>query len=267
VFQITIFFLYVFAGLTFAASRLPRFSASSRLLLVLGTLFSITGLIWHSFILLAVITAGGGITLSLANTVSFIGLQLALIGLIGAAEPSLRGLSGAMLLLGAGAAAITSTQFLPSTGAASWQLQAHILISLFAYGLLTVGSIVAVFALVQDARLRARKLTDFNQLFAPLESNEKLLYGIAFAGFIVLLVGVFSGLTFVDNLFAQHLVHKTTLSIIALTLFGILIAGRHFAGWRGRKAVFLYLGGFVILCLAYFGSRVILEQILHRSWG
>jgi ABC-type uncharacterized transport system permease subunit len=72
---------------------------------------------------------------------------------------------------------------------------------------------------------------------------------------------------FVDDFFAQHLVHKTALSLLALVLFGILLLGRVFAGWRGRRAIYLYLGGFVILCLAYFGSRFILEEVLQRSWG
>ena len=86
-------------------------------------------------------------------------------------------------------------------------------------------------------------------------------------GFSLLLLAVFSGFAFVENLFSQHLVHKTGLSLLALLLFGILIAGRQFAGWRGRRAIFLYLWGFGILCLAYFGTRYILENILGRSWG
>ncbi|MGH8166412.1 MAG: cytochrome c biogenesis protein CcsA, partial [Woeseiaceae bacterium] len=105
-----------------------------------------------------------------------------------------------------------------------------------------------------------------NHLFAPLETNEKLLYGIAAAGFAALLLAVFSGFVFVDDLFAQHLAHKTVLSLLALLLFGILLCGRRFAGWRGRRAVSLYLWGFAILGLAYFGSRYILEQVLGRTW-
>ena len=94
-----------------------------------------------------------------------------------------------------------------------------------------------------------------------------MLYGITAAGFAVLLIGVLSGFSFVEDLFAQHLVHKTFLSLLALVLFGILLAGRRFAGWRGRQTVYLYLGGFLVLCLAYFGTRFILENVLGRSWG
>jgi ABC-type uncharacterized transport system permease subunit len=190
-----------------------------------------------------------------------------LIAILGAIEPSLRGLSGGLLYLSAAAAMLTATQQADAPTILSWQLQAHVLIALFAYGLLSVGAIVAIFALIQDARLRAGRLTSINHLFAPLETNEKLLYGIAASGFVVLLIAVLSGLTFVDNLFSQHLVHKSTLSILALVLFGVLLAGRHFAGWRGRRAVYLYLWGFLMLGLAYFGSRFVLETVLGRSWG
>jgi ABC-type uncharacterized transport system permease subunit len=110
-------------------------------------------------------------------------------------------------------------------------------------------------------------LSAVNQLFAPLETTERLLFGIAGAGFLVLLLAVVSGFAFVEDLFAQHLVHKTALSILALSLFGILLAGRIFAGWRGQRAVYLYLWGFGVLGLAYFGTRYILENILGRSWS
>jgi ABC-type uncharacterized transport system permease subunit len=138
---------------------------------------------------------------------------------------------------------------------------------MFAYGLLTAGAIVAVYALIQDRRLRAARLSPVNQLFAPLETTERVLYGVTTVGIAVLAVSVILGITFVENLFAQHLVHKTVLSLLALLVFGVLLAGRHLSGWRGRRAVYLYLGGFALLCLAYFGSRVILEVLLDRSWG
>ena len=55
--------------------------------------------------------------------------------------------------------------------------------------------------------------------------------------------------------------------LLAWLVFSILLAGRTFRGWRGKRAIKLYLGGFALLCLAYFGSRYILEEILNRSWS
>ena len=260
--------MYIIASVAFAISRLPRFSQSSKSLIITAFIVGIGGLVWHCQTLLGLILLPNGIALSMSSTASFIGLQLALIAMIGAIEPSLRGLASGLFLLAAAAAAVTGLQAVESvTEPRTWQLHAHILIALFAYGLLTVGAIVAVYALIQDRRLHAGRLSTVNQLFAPLETTERLLFGIAGAGFSVLLIAVLLGFTFVDNVFAQHLAHKMFLSILALLLFGILLVGRRFAGWRGRRAIYLYLWGFAMLCLAYFGSRFVLEEILGRSWG
>jgi len=268
VFQITILLLYLLAAIAFAMSRLPRFASQSRILLAIATGFSIAGILLHGQDLYVEINQASGLSVSLAGAVSLIGLQLAVIGLLGALEPNLRGMAAGLLLL----AAVTTIPIdmhpdVPTTLNLSWQLQAHILIAMFAYGLLTAGAIVAVYALIQDRRLKAGKLSSGNQLFAALETTEKMLFSVTAAGFSVLLLAVLSGFAFVENLFAQHLVHKTAFSLLALLLFGILVAGRMFAGWRGKRAVYLYLWGFVFLCLAYFGARFVLEELLNRSWG
>jgi ABC-type uncharacterized transport system permease subunit len=260
--------LYLLAALAFAASRLPRFNAGSRALLVFAVLFAAVGVLLHGHGLIDEVIQASGLSVSLAGAVSLIGLQLAIIGLFGAIEPSLRGMAAGLLLLAA--VAIIPMDMQPEVPAASdltWQIQAHILIAMFAYGLLTAGAIIAVFALVQDRRLKAGLLSSGNQLFAPLETTEKLLFSVAAAGFSVLLLAVLSGFAFVEDLFAQHLAHKTAFSLLALLLFGILVAGRLFAGWRGKRAVYLYLWGFAFLCVAYFGARYVLEELLNRSWS
>lgn len=219
----------------------------------------------HAKLLASAIFPGG--VLTLASAASLIGLQLALIAILAAIVPNLRGLSAGLLLLSLLSALATGQASVVSEAATDWQFRAHVLTSMFAYGLLTAGAIVAVYGLIQDRRLRSRQLSTINHLFAPLETTEKLLYVVTATGFTVLALSVISGITFVENLFAQHLVHKTTLSLLALLLFGVLLGGRYFAGWRGQRAVYLYLGGFAFLSLAYFGSRYILEEILGRSWG
>ena len=73
---------------------------------------------------------------------------------------------------------------------------------------------------------------------------------------------VMAGSIFIENLFAQHLVHKTILSIIALAIFSTLLIGRHFYGWRGLTASKWTLWGFSILMISFFGSKLALEQTL-----
>lgn len=224
------------------------------------------GLLSGTWLLYVALDAGHNVTLG--NAVGLIGWQLGLIGLIGACRADLRGVAAGLFLLAALCTlGVSDTRDAAGTAALGWQMRTHVLTSLFAYGLLTVGAILALFALVQERRLKSRRLTAANNVFAPLETTESLLFRVTTAGFTVLALSVASGFTFIEDLFAQHLVHKTVLSLLALLLFGILILGRRFGGWRGRRAIYLYLAGFGFLVLAYFGSRFVLEEILGRSWS
>jgi len=63
-------------------------------------------------------------------------------------------------------------------------------------------------------------------------------------------------------MFVQRLAHKTLLSIVAWFVFGSLLWGRFKWGWRGQKALIWTLTGFVVLMLAYFGSKFVLELVL-----
>jgi ABC-type uncharacterized transport system permease subunit len=266
--QITILLLYVLSAAAFTASRLPRFDARSRPLFIVASILSATGIVMHGEDLFGLFLPDRGFHLSVGNAASMIGLELAIIGLMAAIEPTLRGMSGGLVLLAAATVLLMGPSADGVTGIAmAWQVRAHILIALLSYGLLTVGTIVALYALVQERRLQAAKLSPVNHLFAPLETTEKLLFSVAAAGFAGLTLAIATGSTFVNDLVEQHLAHKFGLSLLAWLVFGILLAGRFFRGWRGKRAVRLYLGGFALLCLAYFGSRIILEQIFNRSWG
>ena len=70
---------------------------------------------------------------------------------------------------------------------------------------------------------------------------------------------------FVENLFAQHLVHKTVLSLLSWLVFGGLLLGRWLRGWRGSIAVRWTLVAMGLLLLAFFGSQFVLEMLLHRT--
>jgi ABC-type uncharacterized transport system permease subunit len=266
--QITILLLYLLAAAAFTMSRLPRFDTRSRPLFIIACILTATGMAMHGETLFHLVLPKYGFDLTIGNAVAMIGLELAVVSLLASIEPTLRGMSGGLLIL----AALT-VLLMGSSGDAppdlmiAWQVRAHVLIALLSYGILTVGTIVAVFALVQERRLQAARLSPINQLFAPLETTEKLLFILAGFGFAGLTLAIASGSTFINNMLEQHLAHKFGLSLLAWLVFGILLAGRYFKGWRGKRAVRLYLGGFGLLCLAYFGSRLILEEIFNRSWG
>ena len=87
---------------------------------------------------------------------------------------------------------------------------------------------------------------------------------LIWTGEVLLALSLVTGAMFFENLFAQHLAHKTVLSIIAWLVFATLLWGRHQLGWRGITAIKWTLAGFSLLILAYFGSKIVLEFVLHR---
>jgi len=140
---------------------------------------------------------------------------------------------------------------------------AHILLSILAYGLFTIAVFQALLLLLQDHQLKHKHPSGLIRNFPPLQTMESLLFGFLWAGWVLLSLSLISGWLFLDNLFAQHLVHKTLLACVAWVVFSVLLWGRTRLGWRGHKAIRWTLAGFCLLMLAYFGSKLVREFILH----
>ncbi len=141
-------------------------------------------------------------------------------------------------------------------------LEAHILVSVLAYSLLSLAVVQALLLAVQERHLHRGHAAGFVRMLPPLETMERLLFRMIGLGFAVLSLALVLGALYVEDLFAQHLVHKTVLSVAAWVLFGLLLAGRWRFGWRGRTAIRWTISAFVLLMLAYFGSKLVLELIL-----
>jgi ABC-type uncharacterized transport system permease subunit len=143
-------------------------------------------------------------------------------------------------------------------------LQIHILLSLLAYSLLAIGAIQAILLAVQNHHLHHHHPGGFIRALPPLAMMEGLLFQIIGLGFVFLSASLITGFMFLEDLFGQHVAHKTVLSIAAWGLFAGLLFGRWRFGWRGRIAIRWTVGGFAALVLAYFGSKLVLELVLGR---
>ncbi|GAB6196093.1 cytochrome C assembly family protein [Lysobacter xanthus] len=148
-----------------------------------------------------------------------------------------------------------------------WQQQLHAALALLAYATLAVAALLAVTLWLQERALRRREFHGWLRALPPLVQLEALLFRTIAVGFGLLTATLLTGVLFVQNLFAQHLVHKTVLSILSWLAFGALLYGRRRSGWRGARAAGWTLGAMALLVLAYFGSKGVLELILHRPVG
>jgi ABC-type uncharacterized transport system permease subunit len=145
-----------------------------------------------------------------------------------------------------------------------YHIASHVILSILAYSLLTIASLQAVFLAYQNKLLKNKQHFSQTRLMPPLQTMEALLFEFVWIGEILLTLAIISGFWFLEDMFAQHLIHKTVFGIAAWVIYAGLLWGRHFQGWRGNTAIRWTLAGFVSLMLAYFGSKLVLEIILNR---
>lgn len=145
-----------------------------------------------------------------------------------------------------------------------WRLQLHAVVSLLAYAHLALATVQALLLLIQHRRLRNHRPGGFVRGMPPLTTTEDLLFQMLTVSFGLLTLSLLTGFLFVEDIFAQSLVHKTVLSLFTWLVLGVILWGRWRYGWRGRIAVGWILGAFVSLVLGYFGSKLVLELILNR---
>jgi ABC-type uncharacterized transport system permease subunit len=142
----------------------------------------------------------------------------------------------------------------------------HILIAMLAYSLFTIASLQALMMAVLERRLHGGKLPAFLESLPPLLTMERMLFKLIALGFVLLTLTLASGMLFSKELFGKpfRVDHKFVVGIASWCIFAALLAGRYIYGWRGRVALRWTIGGFLVLILAYVGSKFVLEFILHR---
>ena len=151
--------------------------------------------------------------------------------------------------------------------------RAHFIVANIAYGLLSLAALHAILMHWQDRHLHMPTHDKANSFFAKwgqrlpsLMSMENILFRIIVVGFALLTLTVFSGLFFSQTLFGRALFwdHKTVFGILSWFMFAGLLIARWRIGLRGLTAIRWVLGSFLVLLLAYVGSRFVLEVLLQR---
>ena len=159
--------------------------------------------------------------------------------------------------------------------AASLEFKLHMLLAMCAYSLFTIAILHAMLMTLVERRLhRANEPgREPGELFGgalsrlpPLLTLERLLFRLIAAAFVFLTLTLATGIAFSETLFGRALPfnHKTLFALLSWATFAALLIGRYLYGWRGRTALRWTLTGFVMLLLAYVGSRFVLEVVLGR---
>ena len=186
------------------------------------------------------------------------------------------------LVLPLAALAVPLPAFFPGMAvshAASMQFKLHLILGMAAYSVFTIAMLHALLMALAERSLHkvhspatgsgspAGPLAGPLSGLPPLLTLERLLFRLIGLAFALLTLTLATGLAFSESLFGRALRfdHKTLFALLSWLTFAILLIGRYAYGWRGRTALRFTLLGFVMLLLAYVGSRFVLEVILGRA--
>ncbi len=143
-------------------------------------------------------------------------------------------------------------------------IASHIILSIVAYGLLSVAAMQALLLSFGDYELKHHRLAIMKRL-PPIETMDALLFEMLGGGLVFLSLSILSGFVFLENIRDPGLIHHTVITLAAWAVFSVLLWGRMRLGWRGAVASRWALSGFALLVLGYFGSKLVLEVILGRG--
>jgi ABC-type uncharacterized transport system permease subunit len=222
-------------------------------------------LVAHAGLLFLPTLAGAALSTNFFSALSLVAWAMATVMTVTSARSRARVLLAMIwpiALLAAAAGALSAQT--PVVTISGWQIRLHVVIALSAYALLSIAALQALVVAWQERSLRRKHLSTILRALPPLSAMEELLFQYIIAGFALLTLTVLSGALFIEDWMAQHLVHKTVLTILAWIVFGMLVFGRWRFGWRGRTAVNWTLAGMGVLLLAFFGSKLVLELVLGR---
>ena len=255
--------LYLFSGTAFwHASR----QASSSLFRALATL--IIACLVHAILLIDMIdTIGEGnepsFNLSICNVISLFAWAVACVSLIWLWKRQMA-LGGVLIsvinaLLVPVAALFTGNKpFIETmTGGMIW----HILLSIAAWTVLTIALIHEALYSYLFQRLKRKRLKNTN--LASLASLERIMMVYTVIGWVLLLASLFSGWFFVEDLFAQHLWHKTVLTMLSGVAYGWLVWLGGVRRRHGMVLVYWSLLGYALLATGYVVSNMIVQFVMH----
>ena len=257
-----VFYVLGFAQLLIAQGRTTETLPSNRQMRV--ALLGMGAVACHAWSTFSALVTDAGIDLALVHVCNYIAVVM--VAVVALANSRLPVISVNLLLFPI--AVINCLALLIIAPGNSTQLtidssQAmHILLSLTAYAGLMTAALQSILLAFQEKQLQ-RLDTGFYRMLPALETMERLLIAMLWIGTVLLSLAIFTGLLFLDDMFAQRVAHHTVLTTLSWLIYVGFLVGHHVLGWRGITAVRWNLSAFGLLLLGYVGSKFVLEYLLQ----
>ena len=205
------------------------------------------------------------------DSTAFVAWAITLIYLIIVRLTHLRAL-GSFVVPVAFLAILISYNFARNTSTLPEQLHTYWLVAHTSLIFLAYAAFIAAFGfglmyLIAEKKIRAKTHTLLSNLLPPLGNSDEFGYRCTFIGVILLSMGIIVGILwtqYIQELPWKWLDAKIIFTLVTWFLYVAQIAIRQLWGWRGRKAAYAAIIGFIALLCTYAGVNLFLDSI--HAW-
>jgi cytochrome c-type biogenesis protein CcsB len=142
----------------------------------------------------------------------------------------------------------------------------HAPLVILGYAALFIAFAAAIMFLLQERNLKSKHIKRFHNRLPSLELCDDLAYRSLAIGFPLITLGIITGALWAQSVsvaWAQD--PEVLLSFLTWFVYLLLIHYRLIAGWRGKKAAYLSIVGFIgvlvtLLGTSYFGGLHAFDQ-------
>ena len=142
---------------------------------------------------------------------------------------------------------------IPQSLRSHW-IYVHIPMVFLGYAALFIAFAAAIMYLIQERALKSKHPVRFYNWLPSLEICDDLAYRSLAIGFPLITLGIISGALWAEGAgVVWERDPKVLFSFLTWFVYLLLIFYRLIAGWRGRKAAYLYIVGFVGVLVTFLG--------------
>ena len=175
-----------------------------------------------------------------------------------------------MILVVMAASSMQPDRLLPLPPALkSLWLPVHASICLLAYAILALAFIISVMFLIQEKQIKDKMLGPIFKRLPSLDALDSAAEKCLKIGFPLLTLGIITGSIWAEQAWGAYWSWdpKETWSLITWFLYAALLHQRFTVGWRGRRAAYMTIVGFMTLLFTFIGVTYLLPGAhTYSTW-
>lgn len=143
-------------------------------------------------------------------------------------------------------------------------VEAHILVSVATYALVTIAAVAALAAFLQERALKTKQPTILTRMLPSVAESESLLLRLLTIGEVVLGLGLATGMA-TQYQETGHFItwdHKAILTFASFVVIAVLLSAHFISGVRGRRVTRIVLLAYLLLTLGYPGVKFVTDVII-----